>query len=320
MTRGFSSILASDMDHFLVFKRALGHPYQRGELMLRSFDRYVAQYGSRQARVPLEELIEGWLARREGCKPVTTANELGVLRQLCLFRRRRDTRAFVPARSWAPQSTQSHFLPYIFSPAEIRAMLHGTRRIRGPAFRGLAIRTLLLILYCTGLRFGEAVRLRLTDVDLAEGLFWVRESKGKTRLVPFRRDLQRELRVYLKERERIAGSAPNRALFVQPDGRPYLRRTASETVCRLLRRLGIKPPRGRVGPRPYDLRHTFAVHRLTRWYREGAAIETQLPFLSAYMGHDNLLGTEVYLRATPDLMAIAARRFEARFQPAGPRS
>lgn len=320
MTRPFSSVLADEMNRFLEFKAALGHSYRRGEFTLRSFDHYVALHSSRRHPVPLERLLQGWLSRREGRKPVTVASELGVIRQFCLFRRRSNPRAFVPARSWAPQSTQSQFLPYIFSPAEIQALLKATAGIRGPALRGLTIRTLLLILYCTGLRFGEAVRLHLRDVDLDENLFVVSESKGKTRFVPFGEDLHRELLGYLRERESVTDAAPDRAFLVQPDGRPYLVKTASDTVRRLLRRLGFKPVRGRVGPRPYDLRHTFAVNRLTQWYREGVNIHTRLPLLSAYMGHDNLLGTEVYLRATPDLMALTAKRFEDRVQAAGPLS
>lgn len=93
-------------------------------------------------------------------------------------------------------------------------------------------------------------------------------------------------------------------------------RAASDSICRLLRRLGLKPPKGRVGPRPYDLRHTFAVHRLTRWYLEGADIAARLRWLSAYMGHCDLTGTERYLRATPELLEIAGDRFAARLAAA----
>ena len=87
---------------------------------------------------------------------------------------------------------------------------------------------------------------------------------------------------------------------------------ASEIVRLLLRQLDLKPARGRLGPRPYDLRHAFAVHRLTAWYREGVDIHARLPWLSAYMGHVNVLGTEVYLHATPELLQIASERFAER--------
>jgi integrase/recombinase XerD len=88
--------------------------------------------------------------------------------------------------------------------------------------------------------------------------------------------------------------------------------TASATVRALLRRARLKPPSGRVGPRPYDLRHAFAVHRLERWYRAGVAVQARLPWLSAYLGHDDILGTEVYLTATPQLLELAARRLKRR--------
>ena len=64
------------------------------------------------------------------------------------------------------------------------------------------------------------------------------------------------------------------------------------------------------------LRHAFAVHRLTDWYRQGLNIHAQLPWLSAYMGHDNVLGTEVYLTATAELMSLASQRFAQRLQHA----
>jgi integrase len=76
-------------------------------------------------------------------------------------------------------------------------------------------------------------------------------------------------------------------------------------------------PSGRTGPRPYALRHAFAVHRLTEWYRSGADIHARLPWLSAYMGHVNLLGTEVYLHATPELLTLASERFAGRFAREG---
>ncbi len=76
----------------------------------------------------------------------------------------------------------------------------------------------------------------------------------------------------------------------------------------------MKPRRDRAGPRPYDFRHTFAVHRLMAWYHKGVDLHAHLPWLSAYMGHDNLLGTETYLTATPELLRVASNRFAHRFR------
>jgi integrase len=57
-------------------------------------------------------------------------------------------------------------------------------------------------------------------------------------------------------------------------------------------------------------RHTFAVHRLTAWYRQGADVQRLLHHLSVYLGHAHLAATQVYLSLTPELLHEASTRFE----------
>jgi integrase/recombinase XerD len=64
------------------------------------------------------------------------------------------------------------------------------------------------------------------------------------------------------------------------------------------------------------LRHAFAVQRLTRWYRQGVDLHARLPWLSAYMGHVDIVGTETYLNATPELLELAAHRLQRRYRKA----
>jgi integrase len=175
------------------------------------------------------------------------------------------------------------------------------------------LRRLILVLYCTGLRLGEAVRLTMDDVDLDRGALLIRNSKGRTRIVPMRDDLVAELRLYVDDRCRVLhdrGQGDCEALFVRLNGAPLHTHAASEAIRKLLRRLAIKPAQGRVGARPNEFRHAFAVHRLTAWAEEGADIHAKLPWLSAYLGHQNVIGTEVYLKATPQLLELASTRFE----------
>lgn len=163
---------------------------------------------------------------------------------------------------------------------------------------------------------GCDVSEQVPDLDLRQRTFIVRESKGKTRQVPFRDWLARQLRRYLECRLRVEPRSPSSPLFVRPDGTAYRSWQLSYEFRYLSRRLGLKPPVGRVGPRVYDIRHAFAIHRLTQWYREGVDLHGRLPWLSAYMGHGNLLGTEVYLTATPELLRTASRRFADRLRGA----
>lgn len=313
MTAITAEQLACDIERFLAFKRALGWTYRRGAATLRSFERFVRQQAG-SAPVALDIMVARWLARAPDRKPVTITLELGVIRQLCRYRRRTDPDGFVPGRDWAPQAAKSQFVPTIFSPAEIRRILVAASEHQGCSIWGPMLRLLILMLYCTGLRPGEAVRLQLSDVDLQRRTFTIGNSKGKTRIVAFGEDLAQELQSYLDQRAALATAASPPALLIRRSGEALPVKAASAAIRRLFRRLGLKPSQGRVGPRPYDFRHAFAVHRLSDWYRQGVDIQARLPWLSAYMGHNNVLGTEVYLTATPELLALASQRFEARLR------
>jgi integrase len=311
MTRRFESYLSQDLEGFLDQKRALGHAYRRAEFTLRRFDRFVAQKAKHPRDRDVGRLLHLWLAGFRPCKRVTVAHELSVVRQFCRFRRRRDPGGFVPGPDFVPRAKGPRYLPYILSLNEIRLLLRMTRSLRGPRFRALTFWHLLLMLYCTGLRFGEAVRLRIQDCDLRARTLFIAPSKRRSRWVPFDKSLARELHRYLDVRQRIQPSSAQSQLFVQPNGRPYCTAVASGVIRRLLRSAGLKPAAGRVGPRPYDTRHAFAVQRLTRWYRQGVDLHERLPWLSVYMGHGSILGTEVYLHVTPELLELAGRRFAA---------
>jgi integrase/recombinase XerD len=302
--------LARDAKEFLLFKRSMGITYQRGEHVLDSFLRFVVQrWGN--GKIELDDVVRQWCARRAGCKAVTVANEFGVVRQLCLYRRRYDPLGYVPEHALAPIK-ESIFQPYIFSHDEVRQVLALASRHHGHFIWAGMLRPLILVLYCTGLRLGEAARLHTTDVNLDRGTLMIRCSKGRSRLVVIRSDLVAELRSYVAQRQRLVrdlGRPDPEAFFLRRDASGLTVRSASEAIRRLLRQLGLKPATGRAGVRPYEFRHAFAVHRLTAWANEGVDIHTKLPLLSAYLGHVNIIGTEVYLKATPHLLELASTRF-----------
>jgi site-specific recombinase XerD len=119
---------------------------------------------------------------------------------------------------------------------------------------------------------------------------------------------------YLDCRKTDAKGSQNDYFFVGANGRTLSARTASATLNHLFQKAGLKPARGRIGPRPYDLRHAFAVHRLARWYSQGVDLHARLPWLSAYMGHTDIVGTETYLNATPELLQVAGNRLRRRYR------
>ncbi|MFH1920813.1 MAG: tyrosine-type recombinase/integrase [Planctomycetota bacterium] len=294
---------------FLRFKRSLGVRYESQEATLRSFDSFVVENLSGRRRADLKLAIESWLAALD-CRPVTiTTNHFTVLRKFCLFLRRRDPNSFVPDRDWAPRVYKSNHVPHIFSPAQILILLKQVDKMQDP-FRARSYRMLILILYCTGLRIGEAVRLRIRDVDLQDKVLHVEVSKAKSRWVPFEETLAGELADYLHARLQMPQASENSRVLVQPSGSIFSRVVVSNRITALLRQCGLKPPQGRVGPRPYDTRHSFAVNRLTQWYRDGVDLQERLSWLAAYLGHDDLLGTQDYLQMTPELRGLISARHE----------
>jgi integrase/recombinase XerD len=312
--------LARDAQEFLRFKRAMGIAYWRGEFVLNDFVRFVALHWGEHGEVELDGAVTRWCARIAGRKAVTVANEFGVIRQLCLYRRRHNPSSYVPEHALAPVK-ESVFLPYIFSHEEVRQILAAAASHHGRFIWAAMLRPLIQVLYCTGLRLGEAVRLGTADVDLERGTLTIQRSKGRSRIVAIRPDLAAELRCYAAERQRLLHErqrADPEAFFLRLDGSPLTVASASAAIRRLLRQLGLKPPGGRAGARPYEFRHAFAVHRLTAWANEGADVHAKLPLLSAYLGHQNIIGTEVYLKATPQLLELASNRFEQHLHNARP--
>jgi integrase len=313
MTAHFRSPLSDKLRGFLQFKRSLGYRYRRAEYTLLEFDRFLQHYVEQRPDWRLDQAILAWLASKPKRKAVSVAMDAIVLRQFCFYLRRLPGGHTVAEPRWPQLPTESDFVPHFLSEKDVRQLLELAAHLKGPPFRAALYRALLLLLYCTGLRFGEALRLRLRDVDTRAGVLFVETFKGRSRWVPFHRSLARELDRYLVARQAFAPTEPDDHFFVGIHRQRLPVKTASATLRQLFQRAGWKPARGRVGPRPYDLRHAFAVQRLTRWYRQGVDLHARLPWLSAYMGHSDILGTETYLTATPALLGLAAHRFRSRY-------
>jgi integrase len=160
------------------------------------------------------------------------------------------------------------------------------------------------------MRVGEALRLRLVDVDLDRGMITIRGTKFyKSRLVPLGADVVQVLRKYLATPGRW--NQHYRPLFQSRQHKRLGHSTIDANFRRLCILAGVRrSDMSSRQPRLHDLRHTFAVHRLTEWYRTGANVQLLLPALSTYLGHADLHSTQCYLTMTPELLAEANRRFQ----------
>ena len=205
--------------------------------------------------------------------------------------------------------------PYIYSHEELRRLFGAIEESQPYAVQldRPTLRTLLLLLYGAALRGGEARALTGDDVDLSAAVLTVRNAKFyKSRLVPVSSQLTQQLRSYAELRAKRPLPQGRASTFLaNRDGTPLHKDTVYNAFVRLLRHAGIESTDdSRQAPRLHSLRHSFAVHRLTDWYRQGADVQRLLPVLSTYLGHARLRHTQVYLSMTPELLHQAALRFE----------
>jgi site-specific recombinase XerD len=208
-----------------------------------------------------------------------------------------------------PQQT-----PYVYSNDELHRLIEATSvlhvahsRLQAPMYR-----TLLILLYGSGLRIGEALGLTLRDVDLLERILTVRRTKFfKTRLVPIGPRLAQELATHVGRRQQLPMPvAEYSALFTTRTGNAWPYQHVITLFQRVRRAAHVNCPTGEVRPpRLHDLRHTAAVHRVLAWYRSGKDVQRLLPQLATYLGHVNINSTQRYLQMTPELLEVASQRF-----------
>jgi integrase len=300
------------MEKFLAEKHACGYRYERASKCLGSLDRFLEKERLETLELP-RALVERWTAKQSHESATSQVYRLSLAREFGRFLLRQSLPAFVPV-SKATSIVRLDFVPHIFSKEEIRRLLEAADQLRPTALsplRHLIFPEVFRLLYGCGLRAGEALRLTVADVDLSEGVLRIWQSKfRKDRLVPMAPSLTQRLRSYASR----LGERPSAAFFFPaPDGGRYNVATLYHTFRSLLWEAGIAH-RGRgQGPRLHDLRHTYAVHCLTRWYREGADLNAKLPILVTYMGHATLGGTQRYLRLTRALFPQLTATFQAAF-------
>lgn len=301
------------VETYIAARQSLGTSFTTDARTLRRFLRKTGD-------VPLEDITQticrDFYERGEPCSP-TSAKNFRTLRGLFRFAiaRRLLTKSPLPIR--APRVVSS-FRPHIYSIEELRRLLQATSSLadkRSP-LQHATFRAIILLLYAAGLRAGEALRLTIADVDLKNGLLRIRDSKfSKSREIPISESLCAALHRYRARRCNLPmplGSSES-AFFATRTGH-MVSLDRLERVFRKLRiiaQLLLPDVKRRSQPRLHDLRHTFAVHRLLAWYQEGADMQQRLPWLSMYLGHRNLAGTQVYLSLTPAVLEAASSRFAA---------
>ncbi|MBT8152379.1 tyrosine-type recombinase/integrase [Epibacterium ulvae] len=176
--------------------------------------------------------------------------------------------------------------------------------------------TLFGLIAVTGMRVNEALSLEQQDVDLDRAVLTLRNTKnGKDRQLPVKGDTAHRLAHYTELRDRLVPRQSPR-FFIKEDGEPAGDCGARYNFAQVSRNIGLWSSqafnRHGHGSRIHDLRHTFAVHTILDWFRDGRDIEAEMYKLSTYLGHSEPKHTFWYIEAVPELMQLAAARAEQR--------
>jgi integrase len=240
-----------------------------------------------------------------------------IVRHFCVYRRSSEPYCFLPPVEGAAKR-QPYVTPVILEPAQIGRMLGAASGLpqapRSP-LRAPALRLAVVLLYTCGMRSGELLRLTMADIEERGTVLRIRESKfHKSRLVPLSPSATRELQDYLRKRKAFVAdpTAPLLCTLLGGYLRPYSSQGFYSAMIRIFDAAGVRDEQGR-RPRVHDLRHSFAVQALIRWYRKGADVQSCLPKLALYMGHVSIESSAYYLHWVPTVQRLASHRFEQRF-------
>jgi site-specific recombinase XerD len=296
--------------------RAVGKQYEGNEFALIGLDRFLQLQAVTSVQAITPDMIQCWISTMS----------CGSIRRIQQVRMARRFFDHLVAQGTLPRNPtgrgvindermpQIQFRPFIFSKEQVADLLAAAKRLpQNHLFplRPQVAHTVIAVLYTLGLRVREACWLRLRDLDLDRGTFFIHQTKfHKSRLVPFGPRLAGCLRQYVDLRHTVLQPLREEdPLFVALWRRPLKPSTVRGFFRAALATAGLLGQQGGRCPRVHDLRHSFAVHRLLRWYREGVDVQTRLAHLATFMGHVDCCSTEVYLTVTSELLKEANSRF-----------
>ncbi len=296
------SALREALQEYLQLRHALGFKLEREGLRLPQFLSFLEQEGATR--------ITTSLALRWATSSTATlrcsADRLAQVRHFARYIAARDPRTEIPSQDLLPRPTPRKLVPFVYSDAEIMALMRSTNIFDG--VKQATYATLIGLLSVTGMRVGEAIGLDTDDIDWRARLLVIRAGKfGKSRELALHPTTIEALRTYERARDRALPHARSPALLLSLAGTRLLYKNVQRGFSQMLRHASPYRQCLRT-PRLHDLRHTSAIKTLVRWYREGLDVEARLLLLSTYLGHVSPSQTYWYLTATPEMMQLAERR------------
>lgn len=310
----YVSPLAPYMKAYIAEYESQGKNPKMVEFILRTFDQHLVKINYRSGQLISEEIYRGWWSRWNNLKQTTSYHAAAYLSMFLRYLCSCGAHCYVP-RLPNPGKNKS-FVPYIFSYDEMSRIFKECDDWRDVVYtkdsHQLVMPAILRLLYSTGVRISEALKIENRDVLFDKHCIIIRNTKNNCdRLAPINESLEIVLREYMKNRNRIRKKGiedPSSPLFVKANGAGCNSETILLRFKAICRNAGIEHQQEIHGVRIHDLRHTACVHALIKMVNSGKDPYCCLPSLAVYMGHYDVHSTEYYLRlaqmAYPDIINL----------------
>ena len=300
------SKLSEHVEEYLRARRALGVKLERAGRLLPQLVGYLE---AAEASTITRELAISWAKLPVAAHPQHWASRLSIARGFAAYLQTIDPNTEIPPVGVFAVRYQRQ-TPYLWSRTDIARLLEAASELR-PPLKAASYEALFGLLAVTGMRLGEALALKPSDVNLENGVITIRRETAKlerARLVPLHPTTVQALERYARTRALLCPTPRSETFLLSSVGTRLDRSAVAKTLRTLTTTLGLRTDTAH--PTAHQLRHSFAVSTLIDWQRRGIQIDERIAVLSAYLGHVSPAESYWYLTATPELMNSAAQRLQ----------
>lgn len=293
-------------------KKAIGYKYDAEAIHLRRFDKYTLEKYP-DATALTKEIVLDWCCKKPYEAQANQCSRASMIRQFAQYLDSIGIKAYIIPKRYYP--SEKKYVPYIYSTNELSKFFAETDKCRYSSefpYRHLIMPVIFRMIYMCGLRASEARLLKISDVDLQNGILSIHHSKkDNSRLVPMSDCLIKRCHGFSKQVH--SNSIPEDYYFPALGGKPMTLGNLYKNFRRFLWRARISHGGMGKGPRIYDFRHCFAVHCLKKWSEQQKDLAVYLPILKTYMGHDSFEETAYYLHLTADVFPEITLKIETQY-------
>jgi len=264
---------------------------------LKKYKRYIKRIGITDLRkIDRKDITDFLFAQRRRISPSSISRILSTIKNFHRFLLREKIVLSDPADLIEAPKLEKK-IPSFLSTDEVTKILKGPNLKK---YQGIRDRAILELMYATGLRVSELVKLQILDVNLDVGFIRCKGKGSKERIVPLGKIAERFVNKYLNEsRPKLSAKKENPYLFLAQGGRSLSRQSIWKMIKEVVKKAKIKK-----SVSPHTLRHSFATHLLER----GADLRS----IQEMLGHASITTTQIYTHVNQTRLKKIHRQFHPR--------